>query len=78
MLYVVIDEVVYWSVLEVMMCSGYMCCVDYVIVGVWVLMLLIGQFYWLFVGGEVMDFGGGNLYVLCMMCEWCCIVWYLL
>ncbi|QND98897.1 hypothetical protein SY91_06359 [Burkholderia cenocepacia] len=65
MLHAVIDEVVHRSVSEATTRGGYMRCADYAIVGARVLTLLTGKPYRPFAGGEVMDFGGGNLYALC-------------
>lgn len=65
MLHAVIDEAVHRSVSAATTRSGYMRCADYAIVGAQVLTLLTGKTYRPFAGGEVMDFGDGNLYALC-------------
>ncbi|MBN3786161.1 hypothetical protein [Burkholderia sp. Ac-20353] len=64
-LHPVIDEVVHRSVSEATTKDGYMRCADYAIVGAQFLTLLTGVRYRPVAGGEVMDFGDGNLYVLC-------------
>ncbi|WDD90833.1 hypothetical protein Bsp3421_000713 [Burkholderia sp. FERM BP-3421] len=61
----VLDEVIHRSVSESTTKHGYMRCADYAIVGARVLSLLTGARYRPIAGGEVMDFGAGNLYVLC-------------
>jgi len=60
-----IDEVVHRSVSEATTKDGYMRCADYAIVGAQFLTLLTGVSYRPVAGGEVMDFGDGNLYALC-------------
>jgi hypothetical protein len=61
----VLDDVIHRSVSESTTKNGYMRCADYSIVGARVLSLLTGARYKPTAGGEVMDFGAGNLYVLC-------------
>ena len=61
----VIDEVVHRSVSEATTKDGFMRCADYAIVGAQVLTRLTGVSYRPVAGGEVMDFGNGELYVLC-------------
>lgn len=64
-LHPVIDEVVHRSVSEATTKDGYMRCADYAIVGARVLSMLTGVRYRPVAGGEVMDFGSGNLFALC-------------
>jgi hypothetical protein len=64
-LHPVIDEVVHRSVSEATTKDGFMRCADYAIVGAQFLTLLTGVRYRPVAGGEVMDFGDGNLYALC-------------
>lgn len=64
-LHPVIDEVVHRSVSEATTKDGYMRCADYAIVGAQLLTLLTGVRYRPVAGGEMMDFGDGNLYALC-------------
>ncbi|KVD80616.1 hypothetical protein WS62_26560 [Burkholderia sp. ABCPW 14] len=61
----VIDEVVHRSVSEATTKDGYMRCADYAIVGARLLSMLTGARYRPVAGGEVMDFGEHNLFVLC-------------
>jgi hypothetical protein len=64
-LHAVVDEVVHRSVSEATTKDGYMRCANYAIVGARVLSLLTDARYRPIAGGEVMDFGEGNLYALC-------------
>jgi hypothetical protein len=61
----VIDDVVHRSVSEATTQDGFMRCANYAIIGARLLALLTGLPYRPVAGGEVMDFGNGNLYVLC-------------
>ncbi|MEC5409223.1 hypothetical protein VOM14_27090 [Paraburkholderia sp. MPAMCS5] len=64
-LHSVVAEAVHRSVSAATTKDGYMRCADYAIVGAQFLTLLTGVRYRAVAGGEVMDFGNGNLYVLC-------------
>lgn len=60
-----VDAAVHRSVSNTTKKNGYMRCADYAIVGARVLALLTHVAYRPIAGGEVMDFGGRDLFVLC-------------